>query len=380
MFWVNFIRQIRKKFSQHEPLVKILVLKNNLLSNLHAYQKKFPQLKIAPVLKSNAYGHGLVAVAKILDRENPPFFCVDSFFEARQLRHEGIKTKILIIGYVRPEEICASRLKDVSFTIVSLEQLQQISTNFHKFLNIHLKIDTGMHRQGIALKEIEAAIDLIKNNKNIFLEGVCSHLADADNKNQEFTLAQVQNWNRAAKIFQENFGGLKFLHLAATAGLAYADKINAQVARVGIGLYGFDISSLQDLDLKPVLEMRTILTSVKEILPGDKVGYGGTFVANQPMKIATVPVGYFEGVDRRLSNRGWLKVRNVFCPIIGCVSMNITSLDISQVNQPAAGDEVLVISSQPNDKNSVENLAKLCNTIPYEILVHLPFQLRREVI
>jgi alanine racemase len=237
MFFVDFLRQIRKKILHHEPLIAVEISRENLLHNLNEFKKIYPKLEFAPVLKSNAYGHGIVEMAKILDQENSPFFCVDSFFEARQLRHEGIKTKILIIGYVRPEEIRSSRLKNAAFTIVDLEQLKEIGnipscprrggpmrhrtgvvgeekdtpigeinnhplpllekegSLFRKKIKIHLKIDTGMHRQGILLSEIEETIKIIKNSKNMILEGICSHLADADNSDEKFTLEQIENWN-----------------------------------------------------------------------------------------------------------------------------------------------------------------------------------------
>ncbi|MDD5290447.1 MAG: alanine racemase, partial [Patescibacteria group bacterium] len=403
--------------SSHQPLIEVRVLGENLLHNLAEFKKNYPKLEFAPVLKSNAYGHGIVGVAKILDQKNVPFFCVDSFFEARQLRHEGIKTKILIIGFTRPEEIVSCRLKNVAFAVTGLEQLREMTRSLVAprsgllgmtlAKKIHLKIDTGMHRQGILISEIEEAIKIIKNNKNIILEGICSHLADADNEDQKFTLEQIENWNRAAKIFKENFSGLKYLHLSATSGAGFAEKIDANVARLGLGLYGIDPSPspltkgrdgerfLIDnkphpnpllrkergaLNLKPALEIRTIITSVKEIEPGEKVGYGATFTADQKMKIATVPAGYFEGVDRRLSNFGFVKVKNIFCPIVGRVSMNITTIDVGAVANVKVGDEAILISQNPDDKNSVENITKLCNTISYEILVRIPNHLKRIIL
>jgi alanine racemase len=406
MSFIDFLRQIKRKFSPHQPLIEVRVFGENLLHNLAEFKNNYPQLEFAPVLKSNAYGHGIIGVAKILDQEKAPFFCADSFFEARQLRHEGIKTKILIIGFVRSEEILSSRLKNVAFAITRLEQLQQLNdlTPTLSFVRrggliIHLKIDTGMHRQGILLNEIDTAIKIIKENKNIILEGVCSHLADADNIDEKFTLEQIKKWNDTAKIFAKNFGGIKYFHLSASAGVAFADKIDANIARLGIGLYGiktqnsisktqgFGVSPAGDtkiINLKPTLEMKTIITSVKEIEPGEKIGYGVTFTAEKKMKIATVPAGYFEGIDRRLSNLGFVKVKTChasgvinFCPIIGRVSMNITTIDVSKVEDIKIGDEVILISSNSGDKNSVENTAKICNTIPYEILAHIPAHLRR---
>lgn len=374
---VNFFRQLKKKIDKHQPLIEVLVYRKNLLHNLAEFRKVYPQLEFAPVLKSNAYGHGLVEVAEILKHENIPFLVVDSVFEARQLRHAGIKTKILIIGYVRPTEILASHLKNVAFTITNLEQLQEIfeSKVKHGPIKIHLKIDTCMHRQGILLSEIETAIKIITSNRNIILEGLCSHLAAADSENSVFTLQQIENWNNTVKILCEKFADLKYFHLAASAGAVYTDKINANVVRLGIGLYGFG-----NLYLEPVLEMRTMVTAIKTVEANEKVGYDTTFTAPQKMVIATLPAGYFEGIDRRLSNLGCVKIKDKFCPIIGRVSMNITTVDVSAVSDVKVGDAAIIISANSTDKNSVANIAQQCQTIPYEILVHIPQHLKRIVI
>ena len=378
MNFIEFIKNPRRRFYSNDSLIKVVIFRDNLIHNFRQF-REISKIKVAPVLKSNAYGHGIVEVAKILKNENIPFFCLDSLFEAKQIRRAGIKKKVLIIGFVNQNEILKSSVKNISFAITSLEMLRGISKNLGIQREIHLKIDTGMHRQGILISEISEAIKLIKNNKNIILEGIMSHLADADNSEADFTLSQIENWNQAVKIFRENFSKIPYFHLSATSGLSYWEKIDANVMRVGLGLYGINSSSDIELNLKLVLEMRTIISSVKEIESGDCVGYGATFKAEKKMKIATIPVGYNEGLDRRLSNYGFVKVKNKICPILGRVSMNISTIDVSEVKNPKIGDEVVVISSNKNDLNSIESIADFCHTIPYEILVHIPAQLRREM-
>jgi alanine racemase len=179
--------------------------------------------------------------------------------------------------------------------------------------------------------------------------------------------------------------------------LAYADKIEANVARLGLGLYGINSSSekfypvksaeggvalpqFNGVNLKPVLEMRSIISSVKTLAKGDYIGYNITYEASRDMRVATVPVGYFEGVDRRLSNIGSFLFGDQKCPIVGRVSMNITSVDVSSANDIKMGSKITVISSNSQDDNSVENIAKLAHTIPYEILVHIPPHLKRKII
>lgn len=394
--FMGTIRQIINRIIgpkiDYQPLIEVRVFKNALLHNLSEYQKKYPKLMFAPVLKSNAYGHGLVEAAKILDKNNHPhltsplkgeenyrmpFFMVDSFYEALVLRRAGIKTKILVLGYCREAQLLSAKLKDVSFGIVDLQILKNLSVKLNKPLNIHLKIDTGMHRQGILTSEIATAIAAIKSNANIILEGICTHFADADSSLESFTQEQIGVWNQLVKTFRQKFPEIKYFHASNTAGARYADKIDANVSRLGIGLYGINPSSLEQMDLQPALEMVSLISSVKNIPAGDKVGYGITFTSSQAMKIATVPVGYNEGVDRRLSNKGHYKIGNTFCPIVGRVSMNISSIDVSGVKDVHLEQEVVVISHNPADKNSLENMAKLCECIPYEILVKIPQHLRR---
>ncbi len=379
---LNFLRNFKRFLvkSSHNRLIEILLSKNNLLYNLHQFQNKFQQLRLAPVLKSNAYGHGLIPIAKILDSENLPFFCADSFFEALVLRREGIKIKILILGFTDLENILNNKLKNVSFTITSLKQLQQIFASLKYRQYFHLEIDTGMHRQGILPTEVLETIKLIKENQNIILEGIFSHLADADNNNNFATVKQIEIWNKLVEKFQQEIKILKFWHLSATAGFVYENTIVANVGRSGLGLYGIVPSSLNNIIVKPVLEMRSTVSSIRKIEKGESVGYNFTFTTDRPLVIATIPAGYYEGVDRRLSNKGFVKIGDKFCPIVGIVSMNMTTVDVTSVEDVREGDEVIVISGNSQDKNSIENIARICETIPYEILVHLSAHLRRVVV
>jgi alanine racemase len=366
------------------PLITVEISRSRLLHNLNQFKKIAPHHLVAPVLKGNAYGHGLMEIAHILHHEkNIPFCIVDSYFEAVALRARGFKLPLLIIGYSRPDTIERSRLKDTVFTITSLDTLRDIE-NIERKISIHLKIDTGMHRQGITLNEIDAAMTMIASNPLITLEGVCSHLADADNVDTSWTEGQIKVWNTAVKKIRSCFPLIKYTHLSATDGHRFSIEIDANVSRLGIGLYGLADSDLfkPQLDLKPVISVKTELTSIKKITMNDIVGYNGTFKAEKPMTIATIPAGYFEGIDRRLSNKGYLLVGHseLPCPIIGRVSMNITSLDVSSDPTAQVGKSVVVISNDPHKPNSIRNIAKLCDTISYDIAVHIAPSLKRKIV
>ena len=424
----DILTRISKARFPYEPLIEIEISRPNLLHNLHEFEKLAPKGGIAPVLKSNAYGHGFVDIARALERPETrfghaphlPFFVVDSYFEAIALRANHVKTPILVIGYTHPRTIFRARLKKTSFTITSLESLRELSKidssdwaeeftggmigfNIPLFPHpnrIHLKIDTGMRRQGILMEEIPEAIDIIKNSRAISLEGVCSHLSNADCPNESDTEEQIILWNRAVKQFRTAFPTIKYFHLSNTDGHKFTSDISANVSRLGLGLYGLiDGGSFKpELDLKPILKMKTILTGVKKLKTGESVGYGNTFTAVKDMTIATIPVGYYECLDRRFSSpsivsnsRGHQPIKTeslrllvgpkkIPCPTIGRVSMNISTLDVSGIREPKIGMEVVVISDNPDDPNSVSSMARLAGTIPYEITVKIPAHLKRMVV
>jgi alanine racemase len=402
----DLLTKLSRRRFPYEPLITIEISRSRLIHNLNEFRKLTPIRQpveefapggaVAPVLKSNAYGHGLLEVAQALKHEDVSFFVVDSYFEAIALRSGGFKPALLIIGYTRPETIARSRLKNVAFTITGMETLEKLPKENRRAMHIHLKIDTGMRRQGIMPEEIDHAIEIIKGNNSIILEGLCSHLCDADDADESFTESQIHVWNRAAKKFRDTFPSLRYWHLAATDGHYFGHDIDANVSRLGIGLYGLSENSVltAKLDLQPVLEMKTIVTGVKQLKEGETVGYDRTFKATTNMTIATVPVGYFEGVDRRLSSGpdaskiGQIQVgpNRTPCPIVGRVSMNITSVDISKVAGHGdtvgikIGDTAVVISNNAADPNSIVSMAQKCRTISYEIAVKIPEHLKRVVV
>lgn len=381
LYWLS-----RRRFP-YEPLITIYISRSRILGNLREFRKLAPGGEIAPVLKSNAYGHGLLEVARTLAHEpHIPFFVVDSYFEAVALRARGITKPLLIIGYTRPRTIVESNLKNVAFTITCLETLKSIS-EVRSRVCIHLKLDTGMRRQGIVADEHVQAIGFLEQNPHIKLEGLCTHLGDADNDDESFTDGQIVQWNAAVKQFKASFPGIRYIHASNTDGSRFHEDIHANVMRLGIGLYGLSQNEklLQELNLEPALEMKTVITGLKMLLKGQSIGYNNTFVAKKDLCVATIPVGYYEALDRRLSNRGFVQIGDarVACPIIGRVSMNIASVDVSAV--PGKCDlkmnlPVTVVSMDRKDPNSLHSMATACDTITYELAVKIPAHLKRVVI
>lgn len=355
----------------YSPLNLISVSSDALVSNYNYLKNLNPKIKIAPVVKSNAYGHGIVEVAKVLAKLNPPMICVDSLYEAYELYKAKIKTPILIMGFVNPANLKVKKLP-FAYAIYDFNQLLLI----HKYqpaAAFHIKVDTGMNRLGIKIEYLPAFLKRIKKLQRVKIEGLMSHLASAGNPQSEQTERQMAVFEQALKLVKNESINLKWKHLAASDGLLNVNKEKlsklTNMARAGLALYG--IQSTDSHKLVSALELTSSIVQIKKIVAGEKVGYDATFTAQKNMTIAQLPLGYNDGLDRRLSNNGIVKINNIVCPIIGRVSMNITTVDISKVKNPKVLDKVLIYSNFTKDKNSIINVSKTCATIPYEILVHL---------
>lgn len=375
------LNQIFKYFKkEYSTLNSIEISKQNLLDNYKYLSKLDKNLRVAPVVKSNAYGHGIQLVGKILDDVQAPFFCVDSLYEAYELKTAKIKTPILIMGYTDPENFKHKKLpfQFVAYDIETLEVLNKHQTG----AKVHLFIDTGLSREGISLEDLEDFISQIKHFSNITIEGAMSHLSSSESDKDELFLNQVKNFQKAQEMLKKHKIKPKWVHLSASGAITNfkTRPIIAKISnltRAGISLYGF---SATDSNLKPALTVTTKLAQIKTIKKGGKVGYDGTFTAKKDMLIGILPIGYNDGVDRRLSNIGVVSMQGKVCNILGRVSMNITTIDLTNVPDAQKGGTVIVFSNHHIDPNSVQNAANICKTIPYELLIHLDPTIKRIIV
>lgn len=369
----NSILKLSK--GRYHALNRIEISSSSLLYNYNYLTKKYGR-KIFPVLKSNAYGHGIVNVAKVLDQINAPFLCVDSIYEAYQLTQAEISSPILIMGYVHPDSISVKKLP-FSYAVYGYEMLDAIS-KYQSHAGIHIFVDTGMHREGIPLKDLAMFVKKCKE-LHLKIEGLMSHLAMADKPNNKDTRNQVDNFEKAKKILEMENVFPKWLHMGASSRVLNTESYPSQAdnsARTGIALYGIDPEN-KNKDLKPTLTLLSTIVQIKNLIKGEKVGYDFTYSAIGNQKIAIIPIGYNDGVNRRLSNKGAVLVKDVFCPILGRVSMNLSVIDVSKVKNVVIGDEVVIYSNNPNHTNSIYNSAIMCDTIPYELLVYLHTSTKR---
>jgi len=361
------------------PLNTIEISKNALLSNYQYLSGLEKDLRVAPVLKSNAYGHGISVVGKLLDGVDAPFLCVDSLYEGYELLKSGVKTQILIMGYINPENLKVKKLP-FAYAVYDRELAVAISM-YQPGAVVHIFVDTGMHREGVELSDLSRFLTDCRKY-NLRIEGLMSHFGESENYENIYTQKQIENFKKAREIFADAGVEPKWVHISNSSGMLNHKKFKGKignVGRCGIALYGIDPEG-KNLKLRPVLKLRSLLCQVKSLKKGERVGYSFTYKANKDMIVGLLPIGYYDGVDRRLSNKGFVQVKGVYCPIIGRVSMNLTCVDLSNIDKAGVGESVTVFSDDPSDKNSVYNASVASETIAYDLLVHLASSTKRVVV
>lgn len=359
----------------------VVISKSSLKNNYHIFRKLIDEkCLLMAVTKSNAYGHELVDYVKTMSEFGVDWLGVDSITEALTLRKKGIKKPILVLGYTLPINFKAAINNDISLTISgweNLDNLQKLSASAKK-LNIHLKIDTGMHRQGFQLDEVPRVAQALKRLTSIInIEGVYTHFASAkDPESPQDTKAQIKKFNQAIKILEK--AGLKPLrHAAASGGTILYPQAHYDLVRVGAGLYGFWPSKEAKkkysklLHLEPGLSWKTIVCEIKTIPKGERVGYDFTQTLARKTVIGVCPVGYWHGLPRSLSSSGSVLVNGKRAKILGRVSMDMITIDLTDIINVAVGAEVTIIGKDKNEEITAEEIADLCGTTNYEILTRI---------
>ena len=383
-------KKYAKKFINHfstnnfVTLNRIEINANRLISNYNIFKNINSNIQIIPVLKSNAYGHGLVQIAEILNNTDCELIAVDGYFEAAKIK-DITNHKILVLGYIKPENYKILDIKKCSFVIQEANEIHELA-KLNKKVNIHIELNTGMNRLGLNSSELNIYLKTLKKYPKIKLEGIMSHLSDSDNlKDKTFTDMQIKLFDELVeKILKHGFKP-KYIHLSQTAGSVYVKSKYANASRIGIGLYGIspiDISNnISHIfnKLMPILELKSTIIKTINLKKGDKVSYNGTFVAKQPMKIGVLPIGYYEGIPRELSNCGRVTTKKYKLIIIGRICMNHLLIDLANTNLKV-GDEITIISDNKYFPNSVNMICKKHNLFSYQLIAKLSENIRRIII
>ena len=331
--------------------------------------------KYMAVVKADAYGHGSVECAKRLEAEGVDWFGVALPEEGVELRQAGIRKLILCLGgfWSDQESIVLNyNLTPVVFQIERAKLLNDAAERRGTDVAIHVKVDTGLGRVGVRYDMVNEFANSLRQLEHLRLEGVMTHLASADDLSQnEFTELQTSRFNDAVETFRSAGFSPAYLDLANSPGAVAHPDSRGNMVRLGGILYGLGGDVLPKNspkpELKPVLSLKTNIADLKWIKAGESVGYGRTFVAQRDSRIATIPIGYQDGLSRPLSNIGRAIVRGTSVPMAGRISMDWTVLDVTELTDVAIGDEVVLIGRQGEHEILAEDLASATETISYEI-------------
>ncbi|WP_051524406.1 alanine racemase [Sulfurihydrogenibium subterraneum] len=345
-----------------------LVNTENLKKNVENVYK-FSNKKIFAVVKADAYGHDAEIVSKALSSlDFIEGFCVATAYEGYLLRNFGIEKSIIVLGGILKQEL-------ELFNQCSL--IPVISDFFHlevaenlKFKKIHIKFDTGMRRLGFYGSDIEKLKEKIKGFE---IEGILSHLPSADT-DPEYTKNQIEDFKRILKKIDIN---PKYIHIQNSAGVVY-DCPFCNTIRLGIAMYGEKPTQNYPIDLYPVMTVLSKVISVKNIKKGDKISYCGTFTADRDMKVAVVSFGYADGLPRALSNKGYVLINGKYCKILGNVTMDMTIVDVSDLDVVNVGDDVVIVGKSKDKEIKFSDIANLSGTIAYEIMCGISKRVVRE--
>lgn len=362
---------------------EILLSRSALNHNIAFFRKLVgPKTKFVAVVKSNAYGHGLIPVASIALDSGADILGVNALEEAQILRKHFPKTTVLVMGSIPNLQERYRELEDENFWILvsRIEEIKILSSLKHR-PKIHIKIDTGMSRLGASMDSIEELAKEIQSLK-LPLDGIATHFASTEDFTEHsYSMKQLEKFESAIETFRR-FGFIDLIrHCASSASAMLFSEARMDLVRVGISLYGLWPSletklSLSQMkkeigSLKPALTWKTKIQHIQHLPQGTFVGYGSTYKTTFPTKLAVVPVGYYEGLDRKLSNQGYMLIHGERAKILGRICMNMTMLDITHIPDAKLGDEVVILGNSGNEWITADDHASWSNTINYEIVTKI---------
>jgi alanine racemase len=364
-----------------------------LRQNFRTVQKHVgANVTVCAVVKADAYGHGAVECSRALEAEGARWLGVTSLDEAIPLREAGVGANILLMtGFWRGEEgeIIRLHLTPTVWEPWHIESLDRAAAALGRAQHpVHLKVDTGMGRLGVGLDQLSGLLDGLKSAKHLMLDGLSTHLAASEILDAPSVAEQERNFDTARRMVEE--AGMKpvFVHMANTGAVISRRETWNSMVRPGVALYGYYLpfqragrevsGGTLRLAVKPVLTWKTRILSLRDFRANQPLGYGATYVTKAPAHVAVLPVGYADGFNRQLSNRGRVIVREHYAPIVGRISMDLTLADVTGIPGVAVGDEVILLGTGEGlSVNALEH-AELANSTPYEILCNISKRVPRK--
>jgi len=365
---------------------RVEVSRSALVHNIREFRRLIGRKrKFMAVVKANAYGHGLLEVAGVALGNGVDWLGVNSLDEGAALRDAGITAPVLVLGYVPLRGLEESVARDLRLTVYNRETLVRLSAlavRTGKSVPVHVKVETGTWRQGVPPKDIGAFVGEIRRRPGLVLEGLSSHFANIeDTTRHDYPRRQLEAYRAACREVEAGGTGVPLRHMSCTASTILFPEPEFNLARVGIGLYGLwpsketylscVLQKKKPLSLEPVLAWKARVAQVKKVPAGAYVGYGCTYRTTRPTVLAVVPVGYFDGYDRGLSNAAHVLVKGRRAPVRGRVAMDFFMADVTDVPGIKLEDEVTLIGADGRERITAEDLAGLAGTISYEILARI---------
>lgn len=332
-------------------------------NNIEKIKKYVGKKEIMPVIKANAYGTYINKRLDMLDKFN--IVAVALVDEAIELRKLGYKKEIFVLNQPDIHEIELIDKYDITVGLSDEESLDTMIVHNKEF-KIHLEIETGMNRTGININKLEKYIRKIKRTK-IIVEGVYSHLSSAD-YNKEYTEKQIETFKKALEILKENDIKPKYVHISASNGILNYEPLEfTNMVRPGLIMYGYKTfdNSNKIIDVKPICKLKSTITFIKTVEENTPISYAQKYITDTRKRIATIPIGYGDGYRRSLTNKGYILVNNRKAKIVGAVCMDSCMIDITNIENVKTGDKVIIFD---NEKITLDDIAKQCDTINYEIL------------
>lgn len=330
-----------------------------------------PEVKTMVVVKANAYGHGIIEVSRVLSAEGVDYLGVATVDEAMALRRNGIKKPVLVLGSVLQDEVEVAIKNNITLTVCDSDllvgRLKKLARK--NKIKVHVKVDTGMGRIGVWHDQAFSFIKSLSATKNIILEGIYTHFSSAG-RDEFFTNYQIEAFEELLAELDKSDIKIPLRHSANSIATVDFKRSHLNMVRPGIIIYGMypkrDFSGF--LKLKPALSLKTKIVYLKEVPAGRSVSYGRTYITERDTNIATLPIGYADGYERILSNKAFVLVRGKRARVVGKVTMDQVMIDVGHIKGVSLGDEVILIGRQGSDRITAEELARLCGTIPYEIV------------
>ena len=336
------------------------------------------------VVKADAYGHGAVECARALESIGADWFGVALVEEGVELRKAGITSPIFCLGGFwqgQAVDVVDHALTTAIFLLDSAKELNARAAEAGRVIDFHLKVDTGMGRLGVQFARVEEFARALKQFDHLRLDGLMTHFADADSDGSDYTGTQIKRCNETWEMMRSLGFKPKWLQMANSAGIYSFPDSHGNLARAGATLYGLtrDVvaESSEPRDLRPVMSLVSQVVMMKDVPAGSPLGYGCTFTTERESRIATIPIGYADGLRRAHSNNGHVIIRGQFAPIVGRVSMDLTLIDVTDSPDVKPGDEVILIGEQNGLRIRAEDLAKQIGTISYEIVTGISSRVPR---